>query len=207
MDRADTDSAAAAAAAAIDTVVADQWAGLGEAGVWLTGAERVDLIRLTRDQRVDVDVDAPTRAAAAAVAHEAASITARTVDDLESSGLPRERYVEIVGVVSRVAAIDTYERGVGRTPRALPPARPGEPSRSVVTAARRRAGWVPTVGAIGPPSALTAVPAEAAAQEALHGVLYLSYADMADQRAERGLTRAQMELVAARVSWLNDCVF
>lgn len=110
------------------------------------------------------DADAPTRAAAA-VAHEAASITARTIDDLESSGVPASG-------TSRSSAW----------------------------------GWVPTVGAIGPPSALSAVPAEAAAQEALHGVLYLSYADMADQRAERGLTRAQMELVAARVSWLNDCV-
>ncbi len=207
MDHADTDFAATAATATIDAVVDDQWAGFGEAGAWLTGAERVDLVRIARDPDADVDLDAPTSAAAAAVAHEAASITARTIDDLESSGLPRERYVEIVGVVSRVTAIDTYERGIGRITRALPPARPGEPNRSVVTAARRRAGWVPTVGAIGPPSALTAVPAEAVAQEALHGALYLSYADMADQRAERGLTRAQMELVAARVSWLNDCVF
>ncbi len=35
----------------------------------------------------------------------------------------------------------------------------------------------------------------------------LSYPDMADLNAERGLTRAQMELVAARVSYLNDCLF
>jgi alkylhydroperoxidase family enzyme len=207
MERVDSDPRATAATTAIDTVIDDQWSGLGSAGSWLTGAERVDVIRVARDRTAGVELDPATRTAAVAVAHEAAAITARTVDDLEADGLTRERYVEVVGVVSRVAAIDTYERGVGRAPRELPRPRPGEPSRAVVTTARRRAGWVPTVGAIGPPSALTAVPAEAVAQEELHGVLYLSYADMADLRAERGLTRAQMELVAARVSWLNDCVF
>jgi AhpD family alkylhydroperoxidase len=30
---------------------------------------------------------------------------------------------------------------------------------------------------------------------------------MADLAAVRGLSRAQMELVAARVSYLNDCFF
>lgn len=198
---------AASATAAIDTVVDAQWTGLGAAGAWLTGDERIDLIRLARGPATDVDLHAPTRTAAIAVAHHAASITAEAVDDLESAGLPRERYVEIVGVVSRVSAIDTFERGIGRAQRDLPIARPGRPSGSVITAARRRAGWVPTVGAMGPPTALEAVPAEAAAQEALHGALYLSYPDMADLQAERGLTRAQMELVAARVSYLNDCLF
>lgn len=207
MESAASDRAAIASTTAIDEVVDDQWSRLGEPGTWLTGAERVDLIRIVRDPDADVDVDATTKRAATAVAHDAASITAASVDDLESNGLARERYVEIVGVVSRVVAIDTYERGLGRPPRDVPTDRPGEPSRSVVTTARRRAGWVPAVGAIGPPSALSAVAAEATAQEALHGAMYLSYADMLDLHAERGLTRAQMELVAARVSYLNDCLF
>lgn len=196
-----------AATAAIDDIVDDQWSMLGEPGTWLSGDERIDLIHIARDPGGAVDLDAATKKAAVAVAHDAASITAAFVDDLESSGLARERYAEIVGVVSRVVAIDTYERGLGRAPRDVPIDHPGEPSRSVVPAARRRAGWVPTVGAIGPPSALSAVDAEATAQEALHGALYLSYADMIDLHAERGLTRAQMELVAARVSYLNDCLF
>jgi alkylhydroperoxidase family enzyme len=199
--------ATTAAAIAIDGVLADQWSGFGEPGTWLTGAERADLLRITRDPDATVAVDAPAGRAAVAVAHDAASITAASVDDLESDGLTRERYVEIVGVVSRAVAIDTYERGLGRPPRVIPVARPGAPSRSVVAAARRRAGWVPTVGAIGPPSALSVVADEAAAQEALHGALYLSYGDMADLHADRGLSRAQMELVAARVSYLNDCLF
>ncbi len=66
---------------------------------------------------------------------------------------------------------------------------------------------MPTVGAIGPVTALDAVPPEATAQAALHGALYLSYAEMADLAVVRGLTRAQLELVAARVSYLNDCFY
>jgi len=193
--------------AGIDAVVDDQWSLLGAAGTWLTGDERIELIRIARNDSTGVDVAPAMRIAAVAVAHHAATITAGAVDDVESGGVNREQYVEIVGVVSRVAAIDTYERGLGRGPRAVPVPRSGEPSRSVVAAARRRAGWVPTVGAIGPPTALTAVPAEASAQESLHGMLYLSYPDMADLHAQRGLTRAQMELVAARVSHLNDCLY
>lgn len=193
--------------AAIDTVVDDQWSRLGAAGTWLTGDERVELIRIARNDATHHDVGPPLRIAAMAVAHRAATFTAGAIDDVESGGVSREQYVEIVGVVSRIAAIDTYERGLGRGPRDVPSVRPGEPTRSVVAEARRRAGWVPTVGAIGPTTALTAVPAEAAAQESLHGVLYLSYPEMADLQAQRGLARAQMELVAARVSFLNDCLF
>lgn len=149
MDTVDGNTAANSATVAIDAVV-EEWSRLGQAGTWMTGDERIDLIRIARDPAAEVDVDLPTRTAAAAVAHSAASITARAVDDVESAGLRRERYVEIVGVISRVIAIDTFERGIGRAPREVPTARPGQPSRSVVAAARRRAGWVPTVGAIGP---------------------------------------------------------
>lgn len=192
---------------AIDVVVDRQWAQLGVPGVWMTGASRTEVARIARGSQAPADADDPAADAASLVAHRAATITADTVDELESRGVRREHYVEIVGVVSRVAAIDTFERGIGRPERSIAAALPGEPSCEVVPAAKRRAGWVPTVGAIGPPTALEAVPGEAAAQEELHGALYLSYADMADLAAGRGLSRAQMELVAARVSYLNDCFF
>ena len=200
------DSDASTITASIDAVIDAQWPRFGEPGVWMTGDERVDVVRLARHP-AGIPPDDPVSAATSLIAHRAASITADTVEQLESRDLRREHYVEIVGVVSRLVAIDTYERGIGRLPRGLPAARPGQPSRDVVAGARRRAGWVPTVGAIGPPTALDAVPTEAAAQEALHGALYLAYADMGDLHAVRGLTRAQMELVAARLSYLNDCLF
>jgi len=191
----------------IDSVIEAQWARLGAAGTWMDAAERTALVGLARDPDASEHDDDPATVAATLVAHRAPSITRGTVDDLETRGLRREHYVEIVGVVGRIVAIDTYERGIGRATRPAPAVRTGPPTREEVPAARRRAGWVPTVGAIGPPTALDSVPAEAAAQEELHGALYLAYADMVDLHAVRGLTRAQMELVAARVSHVNDCHF
>ena len=57
------------------------------------------------------------------------------------------------------------------------------------------------------PISLSAVPAEMAALEALHGPAYLAYDEMQDPAHTRGLTRAQMELVAARTSAINECFY
>lgn len=190
----------------IDATIDEQWRGLGQPGTWLTGHERVAVVEAART--TGRPVPAAPRAltdAARLVAHGAATITSDTVDQLEATGIDRTTYVEIVGVVSRAAAIDTFEAGVGRPLRTLPNPVDGEPTQERVDEARRRAGWVATVGAIRPPTALTSVPREATDQETLHGALYLSYGGMGDLDADRGLHRTQMELVAARVSLLNDC--
>jgi hypothetical protein len=193
---------------AIDEVIDEQWRQLGEPGTWFDGSERVDVVRGARSGPSGVIVDPGSiEDVARLVSHGAASITADTVDRLDANGIDRAAYVEIVGIVSRVTAIDTFDRGIGRRPRSLPDRVDGVPSRAQVPEARRRAGWVPTVGAISPPTALSSVQREADDQETLHDVLYLPYSGMADLDAERGLHRTQMELVAARVSLLNDCVF
>lgn len=194
--------------AEIGDVIEQQWRCLGETGTWLDGPQRVAAARAARSERPEVP-RAPVSIVdvARSVAHQAAAITVETVDAIEAAGIDRATYVEIVGIVSRVVAIDTFDRGVGRGQRALPDPLGGAPTKVTVPDARRRAGWVPTVGAIGPPTALSSVPREAADQQALHAALYLSYQGMADLDADRGLHRTQMELVAARVSLLNDCFF
>ena len=197
----------------LDAAIARQWDRLGLAGTWLTGVERLQVACIARSGRANDDagtegdaaLDEPSALVASLVGSHASTVTGQTVDHLESLGLRRQRYVEIVGVVSRVLAVDTFERGIGRPLRKLPRPVDGTPSRHTVAGAKRRAGWVPTVGAISPPTALSAVSDEAVAQAELHRALYLSYEDMADLTAVRELTRAQMELVAARVSYLNDC--
>lgn len=193
---------------AIDGAVDEQWRTLCEAGTWLDGSRRRAVVHAAREPAGATPAQPRSiEDVARLVARHASTITADSVDAIEAAGIDRTTYVEIVGIVSRVAAIDTFDRGIGRPPRALPDTIGGTPSREPVADARRRAGWVPTVGAIGPPTALTAVRREAGDQEALHGVLYLSYGGMADLDADRGLHRTQMELVAARVSLLNDCFF
>jgi alkylhydroperoxidase family enzyme len=195
----------------IDAVIDRQWAALGSPGTWMGGPERLALADIARTPPGVADspdgADDPAVSAAMMVAHHPARLTAEHVDRFEASGLRHEQYVEVVGLVSRVLAIDTFDRGLDRTPRKLPSPTAGEPSRSQVPDAKQRAGWVPTVGAISPPTALSSVTSEATAQEDLHAALYLAYSDMGDLTAVRELTRAQMELVAARTSFVNDCFF
>jgi hypothetical protein len=90
----------------------------------------------------------------------------------------------------------------------LPESLPGEPTqqrpKSSVTVTN---AWVPMAGPPMIPTSLSAVPAEMTALEALHGSAYLTYEQMQDPAYTRGLTRAQMELVAARTSAINECFY
>lgn len=196
----------------IATVLDQQWRALAEPGTWWTGSERIAIAAEARAARDEVPLArsvtiAPAaQRAAALVAIAPHRIDRQVVDDLEDEGLDRLAYVELVGVVARVIAMDTAERGLGAGPTPLPTPQAGEPTRETV-ASRLRSAWVPMVGGAGPTTALSAVPREDRAQEELHGALYLSYAEMGDLAIVKGLARAQMETVAARTSLLNHCHF
>ena len=123
-------------------------------------------------------------------------------DDL---GYPR--YVEIVGITSRLAAVDTFHVGLGVGLEPLPDPEPGDPSNAEEPSARPGAAWVPMVGGASITQALSLVDAESVAQEDLHGPLYLTYEGMAEYDYVGGLSRAQMELVAARTSAINECFY
>ena len=43
--------------------------------------------------------------------------------------------------------------------------------------------------------------------EALHGPAYLTFQEMGDPAIQKGLSRAQIELVASRTSSINECFF
>ena len=190
------------------------WRQLTGTGTWFTSAERIAAIAEARAALDAPDgsgtegvVDRPARDAVRTVAAGAARIDREYVERLAGDGLEVEPYVELVGVVSRAVAIDTTVRGVGASELPLPAPESGTPEGSVATAARRRSAFVPTVGAAGPPTALSAVPAEDRAQEDLHGALYLSYGEMGDATIVTGLPRWQLELIAARTSLINHCHF
>jgi hypothetical protein len=63
------------------------------------------------------------------------------------------------------------------------------------------------VGGASITQALSLVDAESVAQEDMHGPLYLTYEGMAEFDYVAGLSRAQMELVAARTSAINECFY
>ena len=75
--------------------------------------------------------------------------------------------------------------------------------------AKKMNAWLPTVGIALAPTALSALPNEKANKDALNKPLYLAddVIHKYDVEPGRELTRPQMELVAARTSWLNECFF
>jgi len=194
-------------------VLVGQWEELGQPGTWWTGQQRIDIAHLARAARRGLpepaasSIDDVTRRAGALVAADAGSITKETVEGFLEQGLEPLQYVELVSIVARSTAIDTATVGLGNGLEPYLDEEAGEPSMLAIPAAKQRSAWVPTVGAAGATSALSAVPAEDRAQEQLHGALYLSYFEMGNWEINNGLSRTQMELMAARTSLRNHCHF
>ncbi len=186
-----------------------EWDRLSRPGTWLTGAERVAVAAAARGA-------APSCAAeraAAVISTAPATITRDWFDALLADGLSIEQYVEVLGIVSRLRAVDTTRFGLGHFPRPLPEPTAGDPT-PITTDAVIDGSWIPTIGAAFPPTILSAVPPENEAMFDVHSVLYLAPdgnqdgPSMGNMSAIRdGLNRSQMEFVAARTSLLNDCFF
>ena len=188
-----------------------EWHRLQSAGTWWTGAQRVAIAAVARAARnseptPDVELPPPAITAAARLSADP-HVDAHWLADLEAEGLAAEPYVEVLGVVARLNAVDTFIFGIGGELQPLPDPLEGEPSREQVEGAAMSGGLVPTVGPASAPNSLSAVEAESAALLDLHGVLYLSLEEMGDLGIVKDLTRAQLEFVAARTSLITDCFF
>jgi len=133
-------------------------------------------------------------------------------------------YVELVAVVALSAGIDFVGCALGVAPVRLPPPLPGEPSRRRPASAKGGTAWVPLIAAedaTGPEAdlypatpmvpnvvrALSLVPDEVRALWRSSNAHYVPLEQIPDPSARRSLDRMQMELVAARVSALNQCFY
>jgi hypothetical protein len=142
---------------------------------------------------------------------------------LVDGNLAETEYVEIVSIIAHVTAVDTFARGLGIPQEVLPAPRDGRPSQYRPAEARRHQAWVPVIDwdehgpneadyFVGPGSnirqALTLVPDEARSFFDVAANQYLSGRAMRDfSREYRTITHAQIELLAARVSALNQCLY
>jgi hypothetical protein len=140
-------------------------------------------------------------------------------------GLTEEQYVETVSVVAHTVAIDTMARGLGFDAPQLPDPKPGSPSHYRPAGAKPGGAWVPWVepadageveAGIYPSDRLPAnimkamslVPAEVRSFFDLVTHQYLPGEVMRDfSREYRAISHAQIELLAARVSALNRCLY
>jgi len=145
-------------------------------------------------------------------------------DGVIEGGLEVTRYVELVGITTLMAGLDYFTLALGSAPLPLPPARSGAPSRHLPAGAKSGTAWVPMIApedAAGPEAdlypeaavipnivrALSLVPSEVRALRRSSDAHYLPVPQIVDPTVQRTLDRAQMELVAARVSALNQCFY
>lgn len=145
-------------------------------------------------------------------------------DEVVATHLSDAEYVELVGIVAVVSGIDAFRRAMGEPAYLLPSPVAGEPTRVRPVGVSNQGAWVPMLApadATGPeldlypPSpvvpnimrALSLVPSEARVLIRLTGSHYLTAQQLPDPTVRRDLDRMQMELVAARVSALNQCFY
>ncbi len=161
------------------------------------------------------------------IVNDASRLTRGWYERTLAAGLTDGRYVELVGTVAAVVSIDAFCRAVGAPLHPLPDPEPGPASGyRPATAEDDGQSWVPMVpfdnsgtpeADLWPPKrtgnvirALSLAPDEVRTLNDLGGAHYIEHRLVRDTSATRaggGLTRAQIELVAGRVSILNDCFY
>jgi hypothetical protein len=209
------------------------WEHVAAPGTWWTGAQRVELactallaiadteplppwVGVTSTERLGPDLLAPAIAhdVAYRLARHAGTMT-RAVYDGAVAELGEFPYVELCAIVSTVAAVAHFCRNIGIDVPPLPPPVDGRPSQErperLVTP---RFNWVPVaepadeVAAV--VQAYTAVPTENANTWRMAAAQYMPVDQMLHPdwtRRPGGLSRAQMELVAARLTQLRECFY
>jgi len=148
-------------------------------------------------------------------------LTERWYRSLLEQGLTPEVYVEVVGVSVLVISVDRFHHALGLPPESLPDAVPGEPTRERPDGICEGEAWVPMMTGrrvsaevrLPAPTApyviraLSLVPAELKAWQDVSAAQYLAPDQMLNFGNVRAISRSQIELVAGRVSRLNDCFY
>lgn len=145
-------------------------------------------------------------------------------DGILAAGLSEEQYVELIGILVALVSVDSFCRGIGGALHPLPTPQPGEmthyrPSPTVddeawvsMLAADHDSGaeadLFPTRPVANVIRAMSLVPDAVRTLLDLGAAHYLETALVRKPDASRGvLSRAQMELIAGRVSALRECFY
>jgi hypothetical protein len=211
---------------------ADAWAALATPGTWWSGFQRAELAATACSALTDADVlppwatpssiegRLPDDRTAATVAHDVvyriavhAGTLTREWYEAARTELGDVPYVELVGITCTVAAVVAFRRAAGLPAWQLPTPVVGEPSRTTpADLVPADLNWVrvtaPADERAAVVQAFSSVPDEDERLWMLAAAQYIPNIEMVDPQWTRGtLTRPQIELVAARVSQLQECFY
>ena len=149
---------------------------------------------------------------------------------VSADGMDDARYVDMLGVVIHAFSSDEFHRALGLPLEPLPQPEPGQPRRHRSSKAEHLSGWTPIVQpwmcdpedrgiypgmdwAANVISALSLVPENVRWLAELSAAHYLPHHRVGSAMGvgvdgwNRAISRPQIELIAARVSALNECFY
>lgn len=153
-------------------------------------------------------------------------LTEAWLSECNEQGLSAEQYIELLGIVVAVISIDAFHRAMGFEMEDLPTPVSGEPSGYRPKSAIKADAWVPVISAAMAEgdeadlyggqtragnviSAMSLVPDSVRILKTLSSAQYIPDYLVPDPTSNGGrkISRAQMELLAARVSVMSDCFY
>ena len=184
-------------------------------------------LRVPGSHRSATDLPGNVVEVAHRIATDPGRLTRAWFDRAMTGGMEQTEFVETVGVAVTTIAVDTFCRAIGVPPHPLPPPQPGEPPRTRPAGAKAGPAWVAMLapedrtaeeacldGVYVSPDptfirrALSLVPREAAGLFDMVDAQYLPGHLIPDVAGKyRAIDRAQMELIAGRVSAINMCFY
>ena len=195
-------------------------------GAWWSGTDRLAIVRAARtapacsfcarrdelspaaaiDGEHDNDGVLPPIAVEAvhAIRNDSGRLTRRWFDDVIDLGLLPEAYVELVAITSSSVIVDTFAQGMGLGMPELPEPVDGAPTLERSDDVEDAGAWLP-LAREGRANILRSLGLVPSALKLFFGTFRGSYYMAPDSRF--ALDRAQVELVAARVSAVNECFY
>ena len=229
--------------AEIEALHSEEMASFARAGTWGSAAQRSAVVATARkvwtdaglqassgDERLadSVDLPDPVRRLIEEVARGGIRVDRDFCEQIQSEGVTEGAYVEIVSLVSRIANLDVFARGLGIAPRPLAdPVEDKKPSFERPAEATDEGFFtasVPNAPAGGATAesiygdnkqavnvfrAVSLVPDEGRKVVKLIEQQYFPGAKLMDFNFNNGhaLSRAQVEIVATKVSEHNQCFY
>ncbi len=213
------------------------WTMLASAGEWWTGAERISIAAECRRASALVDGRPDPGRGPAVLPDAATFAVHKLIGDLpnvtrdwyeetiSAEGMSDAHYIELLGVLVHVWSIDEFHRALSIDLEPLPDPIPGEPTRRRPAGTRANGSWPPAIlpedlheteadiyggseRTSNVRAAMSLHPDSVRWLSDLFDAHYLSWVEIQSvQEPFRVLTRPQRELVAARVSALNECFY
>lgn len=175
-----------------------------DCGLCHAKADALSAATVQGEHRGDAELPPAAVDAIHGIRNDSGRLTRRWFDELIDMGLQPEAYVELVAVTASCVIIDTFAQGIGLERPPLPAPQAGAPSFERSGDVVDAGAWLP-LAAEGRANILRSLGLVPSALELFFHTFGNSYYMRPD--AEFAIGRRQVELVASRVSAVNECFY